>query len=85
MRNRTLLLGAKGIVLSADYCRRLVIERKEERRVYLLRIEAAQRSMGSSCPPLFWGCVADMLLLGWLRGRDMGLPMVTPASTCLFA
>jgi hypothetical protein len=46
---------------------------------------ATRCSTGSSRPPLFWGCVADMLLLGWLRGRDMDLPMVTPVSTCLFA
>jgi hypothetical protein len=45
---------------------------------------AARRSMGFQCPPLFWGRVVDMRLLGLLHGRDMGLPMVIPALMCLF-
>jgi hypothetical protein len=43
MRNRTLLLGAEGIVLGTNCCRRLVSEREREKRgFYPLRIEAAQ-------------------------------------------
>jgi hypothetical protein len=43
------------------------------------------RSTGCRCPSPPWGRVADTHLLGLLRGRGMGLPMVAPASTCLFA
>jgi hypothetical protein len=44
MRNHTLLLGAKGKMLSVDCCRRLVTERERGRKesLSLLRIEAAQ-------------------------------------------
>jgi hypothetical protein len=43
MRNRTFLLGAKGIVLGADCCRCLVTELEREKRgFYPLRIEVAQ-------------------------------------------
>jgi hypothetical protein len=83
------LLGVEGTMLCADCCRRLVTEREREKRESICSNDrngaAARRSMGSSRPPLFWGYVADTLLLGWLRGQDMDLPMVTPASTCLLA
>jgi hypothetical protein len=88
MRNHTLLLGAEGAMVERGLLPMLSYKEKRGERKSIHSKDrigaAARRSMGFRCPPLFWGRVVDTRLLGLLRGRGMGLPMVTPTSMCLF-
>jgi hypothetical protein len=88
MRNHTLLLGTEGTMVERGLLPTLSYREKKGEGKSILskdRIGAvARRSMGFRRPPLFWGRVVDTCLQKLLRGRGMGLPMVTPTLMCLF-